>query len=378
MKNITIEIPKNIIKDSVYIEASAVGDLLGSTIFNLGHLIRQPIGTSEQTLVNLMPDIIILDYLQNTGQATPAILSQAVKRLETTYQELLAYKQKDGSFSAFDHREEQGNVWLTSYTLLALSQANKYIYIDSNIITKGLEWLVNRQAANGSFIETGTIIHQELQNKKNSLALTAFVSIALLEISGKGQSKFTVDKYIINKALDYIARNLLEEEDPLTLAISAYSLQLAQHPYKLNAVNLLDSKAQYKEGIKFWEKPMSEKEKKNPWNALPKSIDITSTSYGLLALLEANYFEDAMPILNWLVSQQSSLGSFTSSFDTVVGLQALYKVGLRLTSSPSIRINFSTKPKESRMLSINKDSAMIVQKFQVFFVFFLCNKKIIF
>lgn len=71
---------------------------------------------------------------------------------------------------------------LTAYTALAFTQAKPFIFVDHKIIDKALEWLMNMQGKNGSFYETGNVIHSEMQsNGGNSLALTAFVTMAFLE-----------------------------------------------------------------------------------------------------------------------------------------------------------------------------------------------------
>jgi CD109 antigen len=48
----------------------------------------------------------------------------------------------------------------------------------------------------------------------------------------------------INKALDYIVRNLDGLDDIYALAISSYALNLAQHSAKDAVFNLFESKAQ--------------------------------------------------------------------------------------------------------------------------------------
>jgi CD109 antigen len=90
---------------------------------------------------------------------------------------------------------------------------------------------------------------------------------------------------------------------------------VAKHPSKQSAFNLLDVRSKTKGNQKWWAKDVPSNEIKNPWNKLPKSIDIETSAYGLLTFLEANYFEDAIPVLNWLLDQQNSIGGFTSSQD---------------------------------------------------------------
>lgn len=71
---------------------------------------------------------------------------------------------------------------LTAYVSLAFSQAKAYIYVDDDVVKNALNWLAEKQAANGSFIEAGNVVHEELQNKDGkSLALTAYVLLTFQE-----------------------------------------------------------------------------------------------------------------------------------------------------------------------------------------------------
>lgn len=63
-ENITIDIPKNSIHESILIEVSVVGDLIGSIIPNIGRLMQLPIGCGEQTMSNFNTNTFILQYLQ--------------------------------------------------------------------------------------------------------------------------------------------------------------------------------------------------------------------------------------------------------------------------------------------------------------------------
>lgn len=169
----------------------------------------------------------------------------------------------------------------------------------------------------------------------------------------------------MNKALDYIVRYLTSEEDVYTIAICSYILQLLKHPARQTAFYYLDSKAKTANNSKWWARDVPKNETQNPWNYLPKSMDIETTAYGLLAFLEAGLIDDAIPIVNWLVNQQNSLGGFTSSQDTVVGLHALYKLVLLLSTKTNIQFEFQYREQEVNRISVNQNTAMIVQKMTV-------------
>lgn len=62
--NVSVRIPRNAIADSAKIEISAVGDVVGSVLGNLESLINLPTGCGEQTMIQFMPNLIVLKYLQ--------------------------------------------------------------------------------------------------------------------------------------------------------------------------------------------------------------------------------------------------------------------------------------------------------------------------
>ncbi|KAJ3654530.1 hypothetical protein Zmor_013712 [Zophobas morio] len=361
-ETINFTIPSNAVSGSEKIEVSAVGDLLGPTMVNLENLIRLPTGCGEQNMIHLMPNLIILQYLRYTRQITPTIQNEALDQLEKGYQQQLSFKRPDGSFSAFGTRDANGSIWLTAYAALTLKQAKGHIYVDEKIIEGCLEWLANIQGRNGSFVEVGSIIYRELQDRNgNSLALTAFTLLAFIENQKYAQNYVNT----VNKGLDYIARNIDEQESIYTIALCSYVLQVARHPSKQSAFNLLDGRSKTSDNQKWWAKDVPNNESKNPWTKLPRSIDIETSAYGLLTFLEANYFEDAIPVLNWLVDQQNNIGGFMSSQDTSVGLYAIYKLVLKLATNVNMQIEFTYGEEQRHNFNVNKNNAMIVQKLEL-------------
>lgn len=169
----------------------------------------------------------------------------------------------------------------------------------------------------------------------------------------------------INKGLDYIARNIDEQESAYTIALCSYALQLAKHSSKLGVLNLLDAKSKTKGNMKWWAKDTPSNEEKNPWRNLPRSIDVETTSYGLLSFIEANLLSDAVPVLDWLLNQQNSLGGFTSSQDTTVGLHALYKLVTRLASPTNMQVEFEYGNEGTGKFSVNKNNIMILLNTEV-------------
>ncbi|XP_075211329.1 CD109 antigen-like isoform X2 [Lycorma delicatula] len=362
-KNVTLDIPVNVVPGSELIEVSAVGDILGPSIPNLANLIKMPHGCGEQNMLNFVPNIVILEYLKNTQQLRPAVATKAVRYMETGYQQELTYKRKDGSFSAFGSADPNGSTWLTAFVVKSFRQATPHINIEENVMMEALQWLASNQAANGSFPEVGQVSHTDMQGgAAKGLALTAYTLIAFLENS-KATSLY---RNTINKGIDYIVRNLDGLEDAYAIAISSFALHLAQHPDKNIAFNLLENKAQSSDEMKWWKRAERETDMKNPWNSVPNSVDVEMTAYGLLTYIQRGLVEDSFPIVKWLISQQNDQGGFASTQDTVIALSALAKLAESITvNSPEITVSFSYAKGSSMSININKSNAMILQKNEV-------------
>lgn len=359
-EKVDVNIPDFAVKDSEFIEISAIGDIMGPTVNNLDKLLRMPYGCGEQNMVNFVPNIVVADYLNTTGQLTDEIKSKAVKHMESGYQRELTYKRNDGSFSAFGNSDKNGSTWLTAFVARSFHEAKPYISVDDNVIVSSLDFLANLQQKNGSFPEFGEVHNRRLQGgAAGGIGLTAFVLLAFLE--NKDQTKFA---NVTLKARELLELELIHIEDPYDLAIVTYALSLADSPDKNAAFEKLMKKADKKDGRLFWTKP----EPPRPANQSifyypPPSVDIEMTSYGLLSQLLHGTVADAIPIMRWLVSQRNENGGFASTQDTVLGIQALAEMASHIVSPPNskIDVDFSYNKRTKRM-TMEKSNALVLQK----------------
>ena len=117
--------PKNAVPGSERVHLTAVGDILGPSVNNLRDLLKMPHGCGEQNMLDLVPNIVILDYLKTSKRLTPQLEAQAQKNIEHGYQKQLTYKHDDGSFSAFGNVDKSGSSWLTAFVLKSLAHARE-------------------------------------------------------------------------------------------------------------------------------------------------------------------------------------------------------------------------------------------------------------
>ena len=103
-----------------------------------------------------------------------------------------------------------------------------------------------------------------------------------------------------------------------------YALHKTNHPLKDEALRQLDSLATLKNGLKFWELPLEDFEKENPWTQMPNSANIEMTSYALLSHFlsdeASRNFDSNIPIVEWIFTQQNSDGGMSCFLKGVLGI----------------------------------------------------------
>lgn len=328
VRNVPLEFPVNIIPDTESCKVQITGNVLGPVLTNLGSLLRMPTGCGEQNMVGFTPNIFVLIYLNRTNQqnALPDVYSQAEEYMRIGYERELQYRLSDGSYSAFGERDGEGSTWLTAFVLKSFALASEFIDIDNNDLQVTRDWLVSSTTQNedtGCFNQRGRVIHKSMQGgHTNGVTLTAYATIALLEAAEDPSSM------VMFRAIFCLTQALNEGiDDTYTLAIVTYALAKADYPFYGIGLGQLNERAENDDGKRYWVRDDAPPcDGSESCRADPAEIEMTA--YALLTYLEASRSDpqlllDARLIVEWLNEQRNSHGGFTSTQDTVIGLQAL-------------------------------------------------------
>ena len=174
-----------IVEGSAHASVTASGSAMTQTLDNVERLVQQPHGCGEQNIVVMAPTTFALDYLDTIGKAMPKFKEKARRFIKMGYQREETYRHKNidpGSFSAFGDSDGRGSVWLSALVLKVYAKASRHVFIDPLKMQETASWIVSTQLKDGSFKETGRVIHSEMQgDSSKSHALTAFIVICLLE-----------------------------------------------------------------------------------------------------------------------------------------------------------------------------------------------------
>ncbi|XP_077537479.1 thioester-containing protein 2 isoform X2 [Haemaphysalis longicornis] len=363
--NISIPIPKNAVPGSERISVSAIGDLLGPSVNNLDRLLVMPHGCGEQNMLDFVPNVVVLDYLKRANRLSSAVQGKALRNLEDGYQRELTYKRDDNSFSAFGNTDKSGSTWLTAFVLKSFAQAAPYTVIDPKVLENATAWLVGRQQGDGSFDEPGEIIYKPMQSGAGSgAALTAYVLIALLENKAK-----QTHPDVVQAAEAYLLKELRTTSDPYVVSLVTYALHLSGHSAQNGAFQKLFSLATREDDTIHWKDPalaINTTDKQSDYFFKPSFKDVEMTSYALLTLTERGDIGSAIPVMRWLVSKQNENGGYSSTQDTVIGIQALARLAARVVSQ-TIAVDASVKYGDgrSRLLRINSGNALVLQRLEL-------------
>ncbi|XP_037716710.1 CD109 antigen-like [Drosophila subpulchrella] len=308
----------NVVPGAEYSEISVGGDIQAPTLTNLEDLVRLPSGRGKQNMINFVPNILVLRYLEATNLRDPAIEQKAKGFLATGYQNELNYKHSDGSYSTCGPTKHcsHSSTWLTAYVIRSFHMAKRYTHIDTSVLREGLSFLASKQRGNGKFRVNG-VSYSEM---KNPLAFTSYVLLTFLE----NQEYLPEYQHVINRGIQYVASQVDGCNDQFSLAVAALALAQAKSPKAGQVLSRLEGMARRKNGLKWWSRNA---------DTIANS-DVELTSYVFLAMLEEDFTEESMPVVEWLTGRRNSPGGFGSTQDTVVGLQALTKFALEVFQQP--------------------------------------------
>ncbi|NXK50750.1 A2ML1 protein, partial [Chauna torquata] len=372
-ESVSLMLPLNVVEGSVRATVSVTGDLMGTALHNLDHLVHMPHGCGEQNMVLFAPIVYVLQYLEKTRQLTLEIREKATRVLRngntnflfcfSGYQIQLQYQHPDGSFSEFGTKDEYGNTWLTAFVVKCFAQAKPYIFLDDRSIQAALNWLEFHQLPNGCFRNVGQLFHTSMKGGVDGeVPLAAYITAAYLE-AGE-----TPESTVVRKALGCIAPSLPKAARTYTQALLAYTFALAKDPQRTQELlDILDQKAIRAGGQIHWSQTPSKTPSTSPWSQ-PLSVDVELTAYVLLALLSKPNITradltTASGIVAWLTRQQNAYGGFSSTQDTVVALQALAKyAALTYSTKGFAEVRVRSQRGFGRKFQVSYQNRLLVQE----------------
>ncbi|KAM0729472.1 Alpha-2-macroglobulin-like protein 1 [Formica fusca] len=353
-----LDLPDDLVPESARGYVSMIGDILGPALENLDNLVRLPMGCGEQNMILFVPNIHVIGYLDTTGVENPELRAKAVKNMEKGYQRELIYRHPDGSYSAFGPNvtEDGSSIWLTAFVIKSFAQAKSIIHIDERDLKISVKWMLKKQLENGCFPVIGRVFHKDMKgglqdDDSSSSALTAYILISLLE------SGVPLATTFITNVLHCLEKGVENGGNTMyTTAISTYALTLLEHPKANDSMKLLIERATRNNDLLWWEDKPS------------LGLSIEMTAYAVLSLVklggETNMVE-ALKAVRWMSKQRNAEGGFTSTQDTVLGLEALTKYAAAMSNDNTDLSVLVTGNEVDQLYRMHNDNRMVLTQLRL-------------
>ncbi|XP_068178625.1 complement C3-like [Antennarius striatus] len=278
---------------------------------SMGSLIQQPDGCGEQNMIKMTLPVIATMYLDKTNQWETIGFqkrNEALQHIKTGYQNQLAYRKKDGSFAVWAHH--QSSSWLTAYVIKVFSMATNLVAVDRDVICDAVKYLIlNAQLPDGMFKEVGSVYHGEMTGDvagtDKEVSMTAFCLVAMQESRPICGATVNSLPSSIDKSVTFLEKNLPTLTNPYSVALTSYALA---NQNKLNREILYRFASPE---LTHWPVPKG------------RVYMLEATAYALLALVRAEMFEDARPVVRWFNQQQKVGGGYGSTQATIIVYQAV-------------------------------------------------------
>ncbi|MCI0475330.1 MAG: hypothetical protein L0Y55_03730, partial [Anaerolineales bacterium] len=157
------------------------------------------------------PNVLVLNYLKSTKQASPEIQMKAENYIALGYQRLLTFEVQGGGFSLYGRAP--ATVMLSAKGLLEFSDMAKVYPVDPALITRTRNWLLAQQKSDGTWTPASGW-DAPASGGSDALPLTAYVTWAILESGLKDDARIT-------RAIAYIKENAARATDGYTMAMVA-------------------------------------------------------------------------------------------------------------------------------------------------------------
>ncbi len=328
--SIPVSFPESAVPGSEQLVLNVYPAYLSQVVEGMDSMLREPTGCFEQTTSATWPNVLVLDYMRETGQITPEIQMRAESLVSTGYQRLLTFEHPGGGYSWFGTQDGAPYLSVTAFGLMEFVDMARVAEVDAAMIERTRNWLVSQQASDGSWEGDQT---EFFSFHTSTVRNTAFVLWALASAGATESS--------LSSAVTYVAENLnLETDDGYTLAMAANALAIAapNEPLLSELLERLDAIKHVDGDEVSWDSGDTQT------TFYSYGADAAMTTTALVAhamLLAGGYNETVTGALAYLAGNKDSLGNFGSTQATIWSLRTLLLASQRGTETATGTLEIS-------------------------------------
>lgn len=284
----------------------------------LAGMVRMPGGCFEQTSSTNYPNVLVLDYLEETDASAPVpVDTQAA--LRTGYDNLAGYQVGSGGFETWG--SGPGKEALSAFGLLQFADMARVYDVDPSIIDENVAYLYSQRDGHGGFQTTGASAHG--YGTAPPEVLNAYITYAMVET---GHTDLRAE-------LDAQEAMASRTDDPYRLALATLSLLEARPAAGQAAAERL-ARLQIDDGsFPGSETSITRSESQN--------LDVEATALAAMAMVRAGDLHRAQRAVEWIQARQHSPGVWGASQANALALKAITTVARhagRMDSDGTVKV----------------------------------------
>lgn len=292
-------------------------------------LLREPNGCFEQSSSSNYPNVLILNYLQEAGQADPDLEKRARGLMQSGYQKLTSFECIDPTPPSPPSKGgagggKRGYEWfgrtappheaLTAYGLLQFRDMAKIYNVDKDMVERTRAYLLGQRDGQGGFKRNARAI--DSFGRAPEHITNAYIVWALTDGNGRdGGAREDLSKELT--ALFTIAK---DSKDPYFLALVALG-----HFGGGKTDEALTLCKALKDGQK--DDGRLQGTQTSITGSQGRDLQLETTALAVLAWLKANrpeeFHANVDKAVQWISGQRSGQGSFGATQSTILALKAL-------------------------------------------------------
>ncbi len=306
--NATYEVDINDVVDgSLEVTLTAFPDLAGELMSGLESMLREPHGCFEQTSSATYPNILVLQYMNESDQIKPEIAERAKALIERGYKRLTSFESKGGGFEWFGGNPAHEG--LTAYGLMEFADMQQvWNGVDQAMIDRTADWLMSRRDGQGEFERNPRALHSF--GLTDNATMSAYITYGLTEAGYDG----------LKKEIDAAYKHALSSKNPYAMGLAA---------------NILFNKKDKKRGAEVLGKLMKLQGENGAWTHDDKhksgpgsqgqALRIETASLALMALLKQDNpdLQATKKIADFIRNSRGGYAGFGNTNSTVLALRSL-------------------------------------------------------
>lgn len=350
-------LPERWLPGTLTVHAAVYPTVMADLLAGLDGLLREPLGCFEQASSSNYPNLLILNYLQETQQARPEIARRARDLLAVGYERLLAFECRTRQ------QQRRGYEWfggfappheaLTAYGLMQFEEMKKVVPVDEAMLKRTRQFLLERRDGRGGFRQNPKTL--DTFGRAPPSITNAYILWAL---------SATETEADLTAELTALLTEAARSDDPYFLALTANCALNLKRPADAEPLLRRLAALQHHDGrLKGTTTSIT--------GSAGKSLDIETTALTLLAWLKTNnahWYDSSVKAMRWLVAQRDGYGAFGATQATILTLKALIAYSqqhrrdarggdlvLTIGQQEAVRVRFGVDPTEPVELRLPAD-----------------------